>query len=250
MEYDASLREELTGRILGFVVSQAVHAAAALGIADLLADRRRTAAELAEAVDADPDTLYRLLRLLAGHGIFVEEAGGRFANSPLSELLREVPGSLHALALHAGEFSYPAMGETLHMVRTGEPAFEAVFGAVLGEHLARDPRARDRFDGALAAGGEALAELLAARAWSGAETVVEIGGGAGGLLQGLLRRRPGLRGVVFDLPEAAVEAARRLRAAGLADRCRTVAGSYFRDVPAGGDVYVLSGVLHYWDDRH
>jgi hypothetical protein len=245
-----ALRAELTGRLLGFAVSQAIHAAAALGIADLLAERPRTAEELAEAAHADPDALYRLLRLLAGHGIFVEGEGGRFANSPLSELLREVPGSLRALALQAGELSYPTMGETLQMVQTGEPAFEAVFGAVLEEHLARDPQARARFDGAVAAGKAALAELLATRAWSGTETVVDVGGGTGALLQVLLERRAGLRGVVFDLPEVAAEAARRLRAAGLAERCQILAGSFFRDVPTGGDVYVLSDVLHYWNDHH
>jgi hypothetical protein len=142
------------------------------------------------------------------------------------------------------------MGATLRMVQTGEPAFQLVVGAVLEEHLARDPAARARFDGVVAAGKEALAEELAALTWSGGETVVDVGGGNGVLLLGLLQRRSGLRGVVFDLPEAAAEAARRLRAAGLADRCQTLAGSFFRDIPTGGDVYVLSDVLHRWEDHH
>ena len=246
----AARRAELTGRILGFAVSQAVYAAAALRIADLLAHQTRTAAELAEAAGADPDALYRLLRLLAGHGIFIEQDGERFANSPLSELLREGPTSLHALALQAGELFYPTLGATRQMVQTGEPAFQSVFEAVWEELLARDPQARDRFNAVVTAGKEALAERLAMDAWSGTETVVDVGGGTGALLQGLLERRTDLRGVVFDLPEVVTEAARRLHAAGLADRCQTLAGSFFRDVPTGADVYVLSDILHYWNDRH
>lgn len=100
----------------------------------------------------------------------------------------------------------------------------------------------------MAGGKDALAELLAADGWRGGETVVDVGGGNGALLQALLERRPELRAVVFDLPHVAAEAAERIRAAGLAERCEAVAGSYFDGVPTGGDVYVLSHILHSWDD--
>jgi hypothetical protein len=102
---------ELAGWILGIVVSQAIYVATVLGIADLLAGGPRSATALALAADAGPDGLYRLLRLLVGHGIFVELPGGRFANSAHSELLREVPGSLRALAVSVGERDYPALGD-------------------------------------------------------------------------------------------------------------------------------------------
>jgi hypothetical protein len=244
-----AVRAELTGRILGFAVSQAIYAAAALGIPDLLAGGPRLTAELADAAGAHPHALYRLLRMLASHGIFVEEQDGRFANSASSELLREVPGSLRALAVAAGEDGYPALAATRRMVESGEPAFEIAFGAVWEEHLARDPAANERFNRLVAARKEQLAELLADRAWRGDETIVDVGAGDGALLQALLRRRPGLRGIAFDLPEVATEAAVRISAAGLAGRCQIVAGSFFRDVPAGGDVYVLSDVLHRWGDE-
>jgi methylase of polypeptide subunit release factors len=96
----------------------------------------------------------------------------------------------------------------------------------------------------MARGKETLAELVAARPWRGDETVVDVGGGNGALLLALLERRPGLRGIVFDLPEVAAEAEERIHAAGMADRCRAVGGSFFESVPAGGDVYVLSRILH------
>ncbi len=196
----AVLRQQLTGQILGFVLSQALYVATRLGIADLLAAGPRSATELAVEVGADRDGLYRLLRLLAGHGIFDELPGGRFANSAASELLREVPGSLRALALVAGEVAYPALAATRRMVRTGEPAFELVFGAVWEEHLARDPAASKRFRRLVAARKQVLAEVLAAGPWRGTETVVDVVGGNGALVVGLLQRCPACAGSCSTSP--------------------------------------------------
>jgi hypothetical protein len=239
---------QLTESILGFVVSQAISVAAALRIADRLAAGPRSATALAVAARADPDGLYRLLRLLAGHGIFTELPGGCFANSPQSQLLAEGPGSLRPLAVAVGEGGYPALGATRQMVQTGEPAFQLVFGAVWEEHLAGDPAARRRFNRSVAARRHALVQVLADHAWGGTDIVVDVGGGNAALLVGLLERRPGLRGVVFDLPELVAEAAERIEAAGLAGRCQAVAGSFFQGVPAGGDAYLLAYVLHAWED--
>ncbi|HVD13529.1 MAG TPA: methyltransferase [Actinomycetota bacterium] len=136
------------------------------------------------------------------------------------------------------------------MIQTGEPAFNLVFGAAWEEHLATEPHARTRFNRLVAARKELLADHLADHRWTGQETVIDLGGGNGALLQDLLARRTGLRGIVFDLPEVVAEATERLRAAGLTDRCQTVAGSVFRDVPQGGDVYLLCHILHGWDDDH
>jgi SAM-dependent methyltransferase len=245
---DAGLRAELAGRIMGFMISQAVYVAAKLGIADRVADAPRTATELAEATGAHEDALYRLLRMLAGHGIFVEHADASFGNSELSELLRDRPGSFRDFALVFGEHFYPAFAETLRTVETGEPAFDAVFGAPWDDHLASHPAASARFNRFMADGKQELAELLAADEWRDGETVVDVGGGNGALLQALLERRPGLRGVVFDLPHVASEAEERIHAAGLSERCAVAAGSFFDAVPEHGDVYVLSRILHGWDD--
>jgi O-methyltransferase domain/Dimerisation domain len=245
----ATAGRQLTEAILGFVVSQAVYVAAVLGIADLLVTGPRSVTWLAMTVGADPDGLYRLLRLLAGHGIFTELPGGRFANSTPSQLLREDrPGSLRPLAVSVGEGAYPVLGAARRMVQTGEPAFEIVFGAVWEERLARDPAARTRFNRLAAGADQAAAEVLAEQPWDGGECVVGVGAGSGALVQAVLARRPGLRGVIFDLPELVAEADKQVAAAGLGDRCHTVAGSFFRGVPAGGDVYVLAYVLHAWED--
>jgi O-methyltransferase len=133
------------------------------------------------------------------------------------------------------------------MVQTGQPAFQTVFGAVWEEHLARSPEARNRCNQLVAAHKRELVEYLADREWQGHETVVDVGGGDGALLQGLLERQAGIRGIVFGLPEVVAVAREQIAAAGLAGRCRTVPGSFFQRVP-GGDVYVLSYVLHNWAD--
>jgi O-methyltransferase domain/Dimerisation domain len=245
---DAGLRVELAGRIMGFMVSQAVYVVAKLGIADLLAEGPRAAAELADATKTDRDSLYRLLRMLAGYGIFIEHEDWRFANSELSDLLRDYPGSSRDFALVFGEEFYPAFGETLRLVETGDPSFDTVFGAAWDDYLDANPEKSTRFNRFMAGGKEALADVLASDGWRGDETVVDVGGGNGALLQALLERRQGLRGVVFDLPHVASEAEERIRAAGLRDRCQVVAGSYFDGVP-GGDVYVLSHILHGYEDE-
>jgi SAM-dependent methyltransferase len=244
----AALRGGLAGRIMGFMLSQAVYVATKLEIPDLVAAGPRSAPELAAAAGADPDALYRLLRMLAGHGIFVEHEDGSFTNSELSELLRDAPDSLRDFALVFGEDFYPALGETLHAVTTGEPAFQAVFGSSYDDYLAAKPEASTRFNRFMAGDKRTVAEVLAAEDWRGDELVVDVGGGNGALLQGLLERQPRLRGIVFDLPHVAPEAEERLRVAGLADRCEVVSGSFFEGVPAGGDVYILSHILHGLDD--
>jgi hypothetical protein len=241
-------RAELAGRITGFIVSQAVYVAAKLRVADALTEGPRSAHDLAAQTGADPDALYRVLRLLSAHGIFVEHEAGTFANSESSELLRDAPGSFRDFALVFGEEFYPAFGGLQRTVETGEPSFDAFFGQAWDDYLAAHPEKSARFNRFMAGGGkEAIVEALGP--WRGDETVVDVGGGNGALLEALLGREPELRGVVFDLPHVAAEAEQRIGAAGLADRCRVVAGDYFEGVPEGADVYVLSRILHGWDDE-
>lgn len=139
---------------------------------------------------------------------------------------------MRALAVEVGEAVYPALGATRRMIETGQPAFEVVYGVVFEEHLFANPEARTRFTPMVAVRKERLAEFLANQAWRGEEYVVDVGGGDGALLEGLLVRRAGLRGVVFDLPQLMDAATQRIAAAGLADRCQVVAGSFCRR--AGG----------------
>lgn len=235
---------------MGFMLSQAVYVAAALGIADSVVDGPRPVEELARECEADTDALYRVLRLLAGHRIFVEHDGRRFANSELSELLREGTG-VREFALVFGRLIFPAWTDTLRVVETGEPSFPHVFGASWEEHLAANPDDNTLFNRFMAgsAGGKAPQAELADGMCDEGDTVVDVGGGTGALLVELLRRRPDLRGVVFDLPHVAAEAETFVRESGVADRCEVVAGDFADGIPEDADRYVLSHILHGMPDE-
>jgi hypothetical protein len=222
----------------GALGTRALALAAELGVADALAGGPRPVDDVAREVGANPDTLYRLLRALASEGVFAEEEGRRvFRNTAASELLRR--DGWDDFAHLFGGVWYRAVGDL--DAATGKPSFPPAFGTDFWRWLAANPDERAAFDRSMVQGWGRRVERLAGLDWRGDETVVDVGGGNGTLLAGLLRRHPGLRGIVFDLPETNVDQAV------LGDRIRFVAGDVFAAVPSG-DVYVLSTVLHDWDD--
>jgi hypothetical protein len=219
----------------GALGTRALALAADLGVAEALADGPRSAADLSREVGSDADTLLRILRALAGEGVFAEEAPGVFRNTEASELLQNGWGSFASLF---GGVWLRAVGA---LDSSGEASFPRTFGTDFWSWLAEHPDERAAFDRAMEQGNERRVERLAALDWRGDETVVDVGGGNGSLLVGLLRREPGLQGIVFDLPETVRDEMN------LGERCSFVAGSFFDHVPKG-DVYVLSTILHDWDD--
>ncbi|CAN5302521.1 methyltransferase [soil metagenome] len=224
----------------GALGTKAFGISADLGIADLLAEGPRPIAELAEEVGVDADPLHRILRALASDGVFEETKPGVFRNSDASELLRgDRPERWAEFAHLFGGVCYTAIDGL--DPRTSQSAFSRRLGTDFWSWLATNPAERASFDRAMAGGQDERADLLATLAWRGDETVVDVGGGNGALLRELLVRHPGLRGVLFDLPEADRDEA------SLGDRIEFVPGSFFESVPRG-DVYVLSKILHDWDD--
>ena len=235
----------------GYLVTQMLHVAAALGVADALAERPQTSAELARVVGAEPGALHRVLRGLATEDVVTEADDGRFALTPAGELLRDgVPGRCAGRCSRAASSTTTPRGRMLAGVRGRGRAVRAVQrGAVL-----RRPRGAPRARGGLPGldggpfrpGGRRRRRRLRLR---GIDRLVDVGGGAGNLLAAILRSAPGLTGVLFDRPGVAPAAEARLRGAGVADRCELVPGDFFASVPAGADAYVLSRVLHDWDDE-
>ena len=224
------LRGALTTRALGLVAD--------LRVAEALASGPRPVEDVAREVEADPDTLHRILRALASDGVFAEESPRVFRNTDASDVLRRGDGWDDFAHLFGGAW-HRAVGEldaTSH-----EPSFSRIFGTDFWSWLAENPAERAAFDRAMVEGGDRRVERLAALDWRSGETVVDVGGGNGSLLFDLLRRQPGLRGVVFDLPETTRDEA------AFGERCTFVAGDFFERVPTG-DVYVLSTILHDWDD--
>ncbi|NUT94687.1 MAG: methyltransferase [Saccharothrix sp.] len=226
--------------------TQAVAVAAELGIADLLAGGPRSTAELAHLAGARVDNLHRLLRLLACHGVF-RQHGDRWALTDVGAMLRsDVPGSQRDLTRAYGTFFYRAFELLAHTVRTGGCAFTEAFSRDPFDHFAAHPDDARVFAGAMAAGSTFFDHLAEALDLPRDAVVVDVGGGDGRLLGTLLAATPGARGVLYDLPHAIASAGPALT--GCADRTTLVAGDFFTDPLPRGDVYVLSRVLHDWDD--
>jgi hypothetical protein len=220
-------------------MTKALAIAADLRIAEALADGPRPVPELAGEVDVDPDTLHRVLRALASDGVFAEGEQGVFENTAASELLLG-PGWPEFAHLF-GDVFYGATSRLDEAVRRGAATFTRSFGTDFWSWLGSRPSERAVFDRAMAGGKERSAERLADLDWEQGETVVDVGGGNGTLLVELLRRRPGLHGIVLDLPETVRDED------ALGPEIAFVEGSFFERVPAG-ETYVLSAIIHDWDD--
>jgi hypothetical protein len=238
--------------ITGFWVSRAIYIAAKLGLADLVKDSPKTAVELARLTGTHSPSLYRALRALASVGVFADDGQGRFAQTPLSETLRsDTPGSLRAMAMvELGQEHFPAWGNLMHNVKTGETAFDNLFKQSAWEYYARNPEDASNFNESMKGLTEMInVAALGAYDFSGVDKLVDVAGGTGGLISAILAAYPRMRGVLFDLPHVIAEAGPALDAAGVRDRCETSAGDFFRMVPEGGSAYLMKWIIHDWDDE-
>jgi len=235
----------------GHWIAQAIGVAADLGIADLLANGPRSSGELAQATGSHPRAIYRLMRGLASVGVFTEVDPMRFALTPIAEVLRaDAPASQRDRALQmCGDVQWRTWGQLGYSVRTGQPAFKLVHGMDAWEYRTRNPVLNARFNAAMTSlAGQVANAIASAYDFSRFRTLVDIGGSHGTLLIVILRANPKLRGVLFDLPHVAEGARELLRAASLLERCDIVSGDMFKEVPAAADAYILSRVIHDWDD--
>lgn len=242
---------ELRRLLNGYRVTQAIHVAATLGIADLLKDGPRHSDDLAVATHTHPGALYRVLRALAAVGVFHEDAERRFSLSLLGQCLRsDAAQPVGSYAILVGRpHQWRAWGDLLHSVRTGENAYRHVHGVDLWEYITEHPEEGTIFDRAMTANSHGITEaVVAAYDFSPFGRVVDVGGGQGRLLAAILAAHQAMRGVLLDRPEVVVHARPVLEAASVASRCEVVGGNFFEAVPTGGDAYVLKLILHDWDD--
>ena len=241
-------RQRLMQLTAGFAPTMAVFAAAELGIPDLIAAGTRSLDGLARATGADPAALSRCLRYLVGLEVLAR-ADGAYRLAPMGEFLRsDVDGSRRANVRMMGRFA-PAWSQILHSLRTGETAFSKVYGMELFAYLSANPAESAIFDSLMEdVHGPESAAISAAYDFAAFACLADIGGGNGSLLIEILRSRPALQGILFDRPDVAERAGRRIAAAGLAGRCRAVGGSFFESVPSGADGMLLRHVLHDWGD--
>jgi len=241
---------ELMDLAAHFMVARAVGVVAKLRIADHLAGGPRSASELAGLCGAHPRSLYRVLRLLASAGLFTTDGDGRFSLTPLGDCLRaDHPVPLGAFwRMLDGPIGRVGM-EMGHTVRTGETADQLVLGAEAFEYLAKHPDESADFDEAMTEMRKQFTgPLMMAYDFSRFSTLVDVAGGQGFFLRCVLEGNPNVSGVLFDQPHV-VEAGRAAMAeAGLTDRCEVVGGDFFEAVPPGADGYVLSYIIHDWDE--
>lgn len=233
-----------------YTIAFTIRAICEIGVADHLADGGRELADLAEATGTHAPSLLRALRALAGAGVVAEPEPGWFELTEVGQLLRsDHPLSMRS-ALSVSPAEIAAWAALDYSIRTGRPAFDEANGVGYWEYLAGHPDLRVQFDESQ----EAMTrlELLAvvrAYDWAALGTLVDVGGGTGAFLGGLLARHRALRGVVFDLPDAVADAPARLADAGVAGRCEVTGGSFFdTPVPPGAGGYLLKRVLYGWDD--
>jgi hypothetical protein len=229
--------------------TQAIAVAAELRLADPLAGQPgATAAELADATGAHADSLARLLRYLASLELVTPVHEG-FELTAVGQLLRtDAQPPLRPLArLYGGPF-YGSFGHLLHAVRIGEEAFAHVFGQHHFAYFAERPEFAELFDEAMASSASMFGGVAEIVDFSLASTVVDVGGGNGELLLRILRAAPQVRGVLLERPHAREAARSTMTRGGCLERCELVAGDFTVAVPRGGDVYILSRVLHDWDD--
>lgn len=231
-------------------MSQAVYAAAELRIADLLAQGDQHADTLAAASGCQPTSLLRLLRALASLGLCLENDDGSYALTAMGALLRtDARNSLRSWAIWWGRHQWSWWGNLAYSVKTGDSARRLATGHQGYQHLEMDPEVAALFNQAMVEMSRLVAgEVAGVVVALAPERVVDVGGGYGEVLVAVLAAHPTLQAILFDLPHTLDGARGRIAAAGMAQRCELLSGSFFDFIPGGGDIYILKSVLHNWDD--
>lgn len=235
----------------GFAMTQVLHTAVQTGIADFMGDRECTVEEIGRALNLDVHALNRFLRMMVVLGLLVQAEAERFGLSDAGQLLRgDHPKSMRERILYIGAVNYPVASAAIHSLRTGETAFEHVFGVPFFDHLAQRPELGRAFNGLMQQGIETrAAAVLSAHDFSSARYIVDLGGGNGALLSAILSNTEGTSGAIFDTPAVITEARQRLSGTALAPRIDFVKGDLFAGAyPVGADLYILSNIIHDWND--
>lgn len=236
--------------MLSQVVPRLVHLAATLKLADYLDAGPKSAAELAPLTGTHAPTLHRILRTMASLGFFTEDNQHRFALEPLGAVLKSGTPSHAAGVILGGEMFSRSLDNFLYSAQTGKTGFEHAFGKPIFDWLGAHPTEATLFAETMVGfHGMEPPAVAAAYDFSTFNTIADIGGSTGNMIANILSRYPQPRGILYDLPHVVAEAAPVLHARGVADRVRIEGGSFFDGVPAGADGYVLSHIIHDWNEE-
>ena len=237
--------------VSGAWVAQAVQVAAELRIADALTEEPLHLEALADRVGADPDALRRLMRALISRGVFRQRRDGRYDLTALANALRsDAQFSMYQWARVVGSPQHREHWSLLlESVKSGKATLPQLRGKEAFEYLRDEPELAEVLHDAMTTLTDlAAVTVVATYDFGRYRTIVDVGGGQGGLLATILAATPNARGVVYDLPEVAAGAPELLRRRGVEHRARVEGGSFFDSVPSGGDAYVLKSIIHDWPD--
>jgi O-methyltransferase/methyltransferase family protein len=236
--------------ITGFRNTQTLYVVAKLGVADLLINGPVDSSTLAQKLNVHPRSLFRVMRALAGQGVFTQDRSNCFGLTSIGQLLRtDNPHTLRYAAIEFGEENYRAAGELLYTVKTGETAFDHVYGMGRWDFLGKNPEASKTCNLFMASSQARFPNPFEFYNFKDRHLIVDVGGGRGHVIAGIMKLNSNLKGILFDLPQGVAEARSFLTSEGIDQRCQIVTGSFFDSVPAGGDLYLLSRILHDWQDQ-
>jgi hypothetical protein len=252
--------KEVTGETLehvmrlavGYMPSIALNVVVKLGVAEQLTDGPRTVDDIARAVGALPDNLYRVMRSLATVGVFSENNQGVFAQTPASDVLRrDHPMSIRGLVEFLPDpVHLHAYANLIETITRGIPAMEVSLGKPIFEAFEQDPEELKIFHAAMVNFTQiCLPAILDAYDFGGIRTLVDVGGGHGSVIAGILQRYPSMHGILYDLDYVVASADPVLQSAGVLERCKKIPGNFFESVPSGGDAYIMKHIIHDWDDE-
>jgi hypothetical protein len=251
MENNLPVNVIMSQMIFGCVLTKAIHVAAKLNIADLLAAHGpMNCSELAAKSGAHEESLFRLMRALASLGVFSKDSNEKFSLTPMAECLKDdSPESVKSMALAIGAVFYKAYDELLFSVQTGDGGFKKALGVPVFEYLGNNPELGKIFDRMMTDihGGE-TEPMVNMYDFSVFNTIVDVGGGNGEVISAVLNKNPGVKGILFDLPDVINRSSGSISARGLGDRCKVDAGNFFESVSKGGDAYIMRHILHDWSD--
>jgi O-methyltransferase domain len=227
-----------------------------LGLFSALARGPLPCSRIATELDVDEEQLLRLLEALKAGGALRRE-GEDYALTAQGKALAEAePDSLAPLfGLLGSEWHMKAWSRLAEGVRDAAVPFDLAHGTDLSSYLEANPEARVAFDrgyGSLQAPqgeGNVPAAIAAAAGDLGEARVIDVGGGDGTVLRLILARNPAATAVLLDRPATIEQARSRLAGSEESERIRFEAGDFFAEVPAGGDLYLLSFVLEDWGEE-
>lgn len=234
----------------GFLLTQCLYVAAKLDIADILDDQKKIHVDaLAKATNTDSQSLNRILTCLARYGIFEEHGAGTFSLNEQAKLLQD--SNLKGYIIFSGEEAYQAASQLLNCVKTGTPGFPKLYGMTHWEYLSKNPEKADAFHRGMVKDAAQIVQMLQENYnLLPYQKIIDVGGGSGHIVGGILQKYSDKEGIVFDLESVQPLALEKINQMGLSNRLQFECGSFFEEIPKDGDLYLMKVILHDWDDEH